>query len=65
MRMVYPSGADFETYSVPTTPPAPGLFSTMTGLPQASPRRWAMLRAALSVEPPGANGTTILTAFVG
>ncbi len=39
-------------------PPAPGLFSTTTGWPSRSLRLFAVKRAALSVTPPGANGTT-------
>ena len=35
---VYPSGAAFTTACVPTMPPAPGRFSTMTDLPSAFSR---------------------------
>jgi hypothetical protein len=38
-------------------PPAPGLFSTMTVCPIFSVSTLAMVRAPLSVTPPGGNGT--------
>jgi hypothetical protein len=38
-------------------PPAPGLFSMITGWPSRSLRPFAVKRAALSVLPPGENGT--------
>src|SRR5689334_13896683 len=43
----------------------PGLFSTMTERPLASPMRCAMARAWMSVCPPGANRTTMRTGFPG
>src|SRR4030088_3321935 len=46
-------------------PPAPGLFSTTTDWPQTSCRRLLTRRAVMSVEPPGVNGTTKRTDFVG
>src|ERR1700731_96854 len=46
-------------------PPAPGLFSITTDWPQTSCRRLPTRRAVISVEPAGANGTTIRTDFVG
>src|SRR5690606_9074887 len=47
------------TYSVPTVPPAPGRFSTITLAPSLPPRPSATLRAIRSVEPPAAKGTTM------
>src|SRR6476469_5444516 len=46
-------------------PPAPPLFSTTTDWPQTSCRRLLMRRAVISVEPPGANGTTTRTGLTG
>src|SRR5467141_2446331 len=46
-------------------PPAPGLFSITTVWPHTSCRRLPMRRAVVSVEPPGANGTTMRTVFAG
>ena len=46
-------------------PEAPGWFSTTTGWPNFSERRWAIMRPSTSVPPPGANGTTILMARFG
>src|SRR3982074_3799871 len=46
-------------------PPAPGLFSTTTDWPQTSCRRLLTRRAVISVEPPGANGTTTRTGLAG
>ena len=43
--------------SAPMRPPAPVRFSTTTGWPSVSPMRSARMRAATSVEPPGAKGT--------
>src|SRR5438876_679830 len=46
-------------------PPAPGLFSITTDWPQTSCRRLPTRRAVVSVEPPGANGTTMRTDLSG
>src|SRR2546426_12801798 len=46
-------------------PPAPGLFSITTDCPQTSCRRLPTRRAVVSVEPPGANGTTTRTDLTG
>ena len=64
-KMVCPSGADLATKSVPTTPPAPGLFSTMTGWPSASDSLGAMMRATMSMPPPGGKPMTMRTGLVG
>src|SRR4051812_1418636 len=50
---------------MPSMPPAPGLFSTITWEPRPSVRRWAMKRAMKSEPPPGANGTMMRTGFDG
>src|SRR5882762_7420453 len=57
MPRVWPSGADLATYSVPTTVPAPGLFSTTTGWPHTSCIFAATRRPMMSVAPPGGKGT--------
>src|SRR6185312_1070954 len=46
-------------------PPAPGLFSTTTLWPHASPSFWAISRPTTSSGPPGGKGTTSLTACDG
>jgi hypothetical protein len=46
-------------------PPAPGLFSTITGCPQAAFMRSPTIRAITSVALPGVNGTMILIGFEG
>ncbi len=46
-------------------PPAPGLFSTTTGWPQASVSFCATSRPVVSSGPPGGNGTTSFTARAG
>ncbi len=51
-RSVYPSGRDLATYSVAIAPPAPGLFSTTTGLFQISDSFCAIARAMVSAAPP-------------
>ena len=46
-------------------PPAPGLFSTTTGWPRAVESFWPMIRASVSVLPPGAKGTTYVIGLLG
>src|SRR5262245_9331158 len=46
-------------------PPAPGLVSMKNVCPSILPRRSAVMRAIVSVTPPGAYGTTTLTVRVG
>src|SRR5438876_12404488 len=41
---------------MPMLLPAPGLLSTITGWPNSSDRRLAMMRETVSVPPPGGNG---------
>ena len=62
---VEPSGAAFATSRVPTSVPAPGLLSTITGTPSASANATAMRRACRSVPPPGVNGTTMRMGLLG
>ncbi len=61
----YPSGRARATTVEPTLPEAPERFSTRTGWPRAC-RRWsATVRARMSVDPPGAQGTTMVTGRLG
>src|SRR5256886_9092800 len=46
-------------------PAAPARFSTITGWPSGAARRSATSRAKMSVEPAGANGTTMRSGFAG
>src|SRR5262249_22177863 len=61
----YPSGSAFATTAAPRLVPAPGLFSTTACWPQMRESRSVVRRATVSVEPPGANGTTTRTGRVG
>src|SRR6266478_2557067 len=45
--------------------PAPGLFSITTCWPQVLDSRSAVMRATVSVDPPGAYGTTTRTGRLG
>ncbi len=47
------------------TPPAPGLFSTITCCPSSSLSFGAISRAMMSLEPPGEKPTTMRTGFEG
>src|SRR5260370_7712406 len=46
-------------------PPAPGLFSTMNTPPELAPILCATTRVTMSVTPPAAKGTRILTGLAG
>src|SRR5262245_14297718 len=46
---------------MPILPPAPGRFSTTNCWPTRSDNHWPIRRAATSVVPAGANGTTMRT----
>src|SRR5438046_612261 len=46
-------------------PPAPPIFSTITCWRRISDRRALKIRATMSVEPPAAYGTTMVTGRVG
>jgi hypothetical protein len=65
MITVYPSGAARDTASAPTEPPAPARFSMFTGCFQACDSCSPITRAAMSVEPPGGNGTTSRMGWFG
>ena len=62
---VWPSGAAFATCCAPTTCAPPPLFSTTICCPHFSDSRWPMARATMSVTPPAAAVTTIVTARDG
>ena len=62
---VWPSGVAFATMAVPIVPPAPVRFSITTACPQFSLIFCAMMRASVSVLPPGENGTTMRIGLVG
>ncbi|KAG0931919.1 hypothetical protein G6F31_016666 [Rhizopus arrhizus] len=53
------------TVAMPRVPPAPARFSTPTLWPNSLRRPAATARASTSVDPPGANGTTSVTARSG
>ena len=55
---VWPSDAAFATALAPICPLAPGLFSTTTVCPSASPSFGAIRRAIVSAPPPGGYVTT-------
>src|SRR5262245_34072622 len=57
-RSVAPSVA-LATLAVPTVPPAPGRFSTITLRPSAVPSSALSERATMSCTPPAAKGTTM------
>ena len=59
-RSVWPSGLAFATSAVPIVPPAPVRFSITTDCPQLSLIFCAMMRARVSVPPPGDNGNTAI-----
>src|SRR5689334_509962 len=58
---VCPSGAAFATVSAARLPPAPGLFSTITGCPSAAASSLAIARAIVSVVPPADAPTRMRT----
>src|SRR5712671_4243194 len=59
--IVWPSGGDFATNSVPIVPDAPGLFSTKNGWSKRACSLGASSRATMSGPAAGVNGTTIRT----
>src|ERR1700733_13799075 len=65
LSKVYPSGAERATRPTPMLPPAPPTFSITIGCPSDARMRSAMMRAAASVDPPGGNGTTSVSARDG
>src|ERR1700730_131039 len=61
MSQVLPSGCAFATAALPELPDAPVRFSiTMVAPSRCAKPAWAR-RAMASTEPPGGNGTMILT----
>jgi hypothetical protein len=60
-----PLAGCLATYSAAITPPAPALFSTVTGTPHARASFCAITRAITSVPPPGGKPTTMRTGAVG
>src|SRR5262245_55890423 len=50
---------------MPRLPPAPGLFSTVTGWPRTFCISLAVARVAMSTAPAGVNGTTMRSGLVG
>ena len=64
MPSVWPSVA-LATASMPSMPPAPGLFSMTTGWPQREASLSLMARTIRSSELPGPVGTTIFTGRLG
>src|SRR6266567_3850193 len=59
--IVWPSGGDFTTTSVPIVPEAPGRFSTKKGWSQRAWSLGASRRATMSGPAAGVNGTMIRT----
>jgi len=51
--------------SAATTPLAPGRLSATTCCPQASVSFWPIMRARMSVEPPGVKGTMMRIGLSG
>ena len=63
---VCPSGAALATLLAPSVPPAPPTFSTtMVAPPSGLRMASAKSRATLSVGPPAAKGTTMVTVLSG
>ena len=60
-----PSGVALATALVAIAPEAPGRFSTSTGWPSRSESLGWMMRATVSLPPPGAKGTMSVTGRVG
>ena len=62
---VYPSGGAFATMSMPSTPPAPALFSTNTVCPSSRESAAANGRPKMSEGPPGGKPITSFTGLEG
>src|SRR5258706_3219956 len=62
---VYPSAGRAITYCAATTPLPPGRLSITTGWPHLSESFCPTTRAMVSGSPPGAYGTTSVTALLG
>src|SRR5260370_19728904 len=61
----WPAGVARATRSARTLPPAPERFSTTTGWPSSACMRGWMMRATMSISPPGGYGTTMVTVRLG
>src|SRR6185436_13264466 len=64
-KSVYPSGFEAATNLPPRPPLAPGLLSMMNVCPSDSWSLAETVRAVMSDEPPGVNGTTTVTGRSG
>ena len=64
-KMVCPSAGALATRLVPSTPATPGLLSMMTGCPRASDNFGAIVRATISMPPPGGKPITMRTGLEG
>ena len=62
---MYPSGADRAVSAAPMLPPAPGLFSTVTGWPMDFASSRPIARAVMSTPPPGGKGQIMRIGFEG
>src|SRR5574343_455022 len=65
MPRVWPSGAALATTSMPSMPPAPALFSTVSGWPQRAASFSPRVRTMMSSELPAGAGTTTRTGLSG
>src|SRR6516165_10489448 len=65
IRSVCPSGAARATSSAPSTPEAPGRFSTTISWPSAGPSSLLTARASTSSVPPAGNGTMKCSGLAG
>jgi hypothetical protein len=65
VERIKPSAFARMTRIEPIVPPAPGTFSTMNCFPSVCDMCSLTTRAAKSVVPPAANGTTMVTGRVG
>src|SRR5262249_10384784 len=65
IRMVYPSAAEFTTYSVPMLPPKPGLFSITNCWPRRSDSHCPASLPIMSGPLPAGNVTIKDTGFAG
>ena len=62
--IVWPSGGAAFSACTAIAPPAPGLFSTITGWPISLEIDSARMRATTSIVPPGGAGTMIFTGLL-
>ncbi|MNT06691.1 hypothetical protein D3C72_1413690 [compost metagenome] len=62
--MVWPSGGVASIVLIAMPPPAPGLFSTTTGVPRSAESWSASRRAITSMVPPAGAGTSMRTGLL-